>query len=288
MAANQERPPIPSEIKRQVRQRCGFGCVMCGEPLYEYEHMLEWAKVKRHVAEEITLLCRFHHGQKTAGLIPINDIMAANNKPFNIDNKVSKSLCLHYSGKNNVSFCVGDSILKYPEFPENYAVYPIVIDDFPIIGFIIRDGNMLLNFTAFNEENEVIFQILENELIYKTDNWDVEWVGKVLTLREGKGKVLLKVSFEPPGTVRIISARILLNGVEIHAKKNYIYSFNNSNFIGNFTANTTHPLGFVFGRRTSDLPCIGYFSNIKRYNVDRKKSLAFLRDGLSKRSNEGK
>ena len=48
---------IPAEIKRQVRQRCGFGCIICGLPIYEYEHMEEWAKVKRHRTEEITLLC---------------------------------------------------------------------------------------------------------------------------------------------------------------------------------------------------------------------------------------
>lgn len=39
---------IPLSIQRKVRQRCGFGCVICGMPLYEYEHMAEWAQVKRH------------------------------------------------------------------------------------------------------------------------------------------------------------------------------------------------------------------------------------------------
>ncbi|WP_198036130.1 hypothetical protein [Salegentibacter sp. T436] len=61
---------IPLPIQREVRQRCGFGCVICGLPLYEYEHMEEWAKVKRHDAEEITLLCDRHHREKTAGLLP--------------------------------------------------------------------------------------------------------------------------------------------------------------------------------------------------------------------------
>jgi trigger factor len=32
--------------------------------------MEEWAKVKRHDAEEITLLCDRHHREKTAGLLP--------------------------------------------------------------------------------------------------------------------------------------------------------------------------------------------------------------------------
>lgn len=43
---NEEQPNsrnIPLPIQREVRQRCGFGCVICGMPLYEYEHMEEWA-----------------------------------------------------------------------------------------------------------------------------------------------------------------------------------------------------------------------------------------------------
>ena len=78
-----QRPPIPQELKREIRQRCGFGCVICGMPLYEYEHMLEWAEVQRHVAGEITLLCRQHHGEKTNGLLPKEVVVASNQNPYN-------------------------------------------------------------------------------------------------------------------------------------------------------------------------------------------------------------
>ncbi len=56
---------IPLPIQREVRKRCGFGCVLCGLPLYEYEHMEEWAQVKRHIADEITLLCDCFDPYKT-------------------------------------------------------------------------------------------------------------------------------------------------------------------------------------------------------------------------------
>ena len=68
----ESRPAIPSGIQREVRQRCGFGCVICGMPLYEYEHMKEWAIVREHVADDITLLCDQHHREKTSGLLPKN------------------------------------------------------------------------------------------------------------------------------------------------------------------------------------------------------------------------
>jgi hypothetical protein len=55
---------IPEPVKREVRQRCGFGCVICGKPLYDYDHKLGFSKVRRHVAEQITLLCPTHHADE--------------------------------------------------------------------------------------------------------------------------------------------------------------------------------------------------------------------------------
>ncbi|MEB6138331.1 hypothetical protein, partial [Klebsiella pneumoniae] len=69
-------------------------------PLYEYEHMEEWALVHRHVAEEITLLCNQHHREKTNGLLPKERVREANANPFNLRNGVSKPYDLHFSGVN--------------------------------------------------------------------------------------------------------------------------------------------------------------------------------------------
>lgn len=88
---------IPLPIQREVRQRCGFGCVICGLPLYEYEHMEEWAIVKRHVADEITLLCDQHHREKTGGLLPVEVVRAANKSPFNLKEGNSKPYNLHFA-----------------------------------------------------------------------------------------------------------------------------------------------------------------------------------------------
>jgi hypothetical protein len=83
---------IPLSIQHEVRRRCGYGCVICGIPLYEYEHMLGWANVQRHVAEEITLLCDQHHRESTGGLLPIEAVREANSNPFNLRAGVSKTL----------------------------------------------------------------------------------------------------------------------------------------------------------------------------------------------------
>jgi 5-methylcytosine-specific restriction endonuclease McrA len=47
-AARGRRPKIPEGVKREVRQRCGFGCVICGLPIYEYDHLVPYAQVLSH------------------------------------------------------------------------------------------------------------------------------------------------------------------------------------------------------------------------------------------------
>lgn len=278
------RPPIPEPIKREVRQRCGFGCVICGFPLYEYEHMLEWARVKRHVAKEITLLCREHHGQKTSGLLPVSDVIKANKNPYNLKEGASKSLLLNYSGDTDISFKVGDSILPYPKLPEKAVVIPIMIDGIPIISFIIKDNNLFINFMAFDRNNHLIFHIVENEVVFSTAQWDIEWIAKKLTIREKKGKILLSIEFNPPNNITILNAIILCNGVEVHLRKNYIACLNNKIYIGKFIAEGQAPqLGFIFGRRTMWAPCLMYAPDVPRYNVDEKESLKWLRDAIKKK-----
>src|SRR5260221_9229391 len=89
---------IPDPIKRIVRQRCGFGCVVCGRPIYEYHHMLGFATVQRHVAAELTLLCPDHHSDQRKGLLPDAKVEKADRDPYNGRKHKSNRYRLQYSG----------------------------------------------------------------------------------------------------------------------------------------------------------------------------------------------
>ena len=127
---------IPDPIQRIVRKRCGFGCVICGIPLYDYDHMEGWAKVYRHVASEITLLCRMHHNEKTYGLLPLKDVIAANDAPFNLRQGVSKPYDLHFSGKD-VEVIMGGNrfLLEIKKDPQGFI--SILVDQNILLGFFI-------------------------------------------------------------------------------------------------------------------------------------------------------
>jgi hypothetical protein len=50
-------------MKREIRQRCGFGCVLCGIRIYQYDHIIDYAQVQEHTADNITLLCDGRRGR---------------------------------------------------------------------------------------------------------------------------------------------------------------------------------------------------------------------------------
>lgn len=135
---------IPASIKREVRKRCGFGCVICGFPIYDYEHMEEWSKFKRLVAEEITLLCSLHHREKTVGLLPRYIVKEANKQPYNLRTGVTKPYSLFYDGISS-KIRLGGITIECNDDGNGAQVIPLIMDDVPIICITLLDGHYLLD-----------------------------------------------------------------------------------------------------------------------------------------------
>lgn len=278
---NQEKPNsrnIPLPIQREVRQRCGFGCVICGMPLYEYEHMEEWALVKRHIADEITLLCDHHHREKTNGLLPKEIVRKANKDPFNLREGVSKPYLLHFSG-DEATVQIGGNTFTCKDNGYGTAMIPISVDGTPLIGLILADGHFLLNLVIFNEYNSPVLHIKNNQLIFKPVAWDIQLVGTVLTVRENHRKILIEIEFCPPNKVIFKRGRFLRNGVEILVRPTNILITNNSTIIKGCTAVNCFG-GLIIGYH--EKPIGGFFAldGISRYLGSNKEALKFEKESL--------
>ncbi|NEC86616.1 cell division protein [Streptomyces sp. SID12501] len=184
-----------------MRQRCGFGCVVCGLPLYEYEHMIEWSKTKRHVADEITLLCNLHHAEKTRGFLSVADVMQANLNPKNLQSVGSAPYSLRFSGDTCLVDMGGNQALHY--FSHSPVANALMIDGFPVIKFEQSDGHLLLSLRIYGRNGRRLLEIYENELVYSVDSWDIELVGTALTIRGGARKILAEIKFDPSRGVTI-------------------------------------------------------------------------------------
>jgi HNH endonuclease len=208
-----DRPPIPKPLKRAVRQACGFGCVVCGLPLYHYDHLVDYSIVKEHTLDNLVLLCARHHQEKTNSLLPVDSVEAARRAPFNIRSGQSAPYGLHYAG-TVCSTAMGTCVVWWSGLPAGSTVIPLLIDDTPIISFRFEDEQLLLTMQLFDAANRLLVKVIDNELVYSMANWDVTFVGSTLTVRSGHGKVFATLRFEPPSRVRVMQGRFWRNGVE--------------------------------------------------------------------------
>jgi hypothetical protein len=259
---------IPLPMQREIRQRCGFGCVVCGLPLFEYDHLLGWADVQRHVAEEITILCDQHHRERGSGLLPTATVEEANRAPYNLRAGVSKPYDLHYTGRE-CEVVLGGNTFSAEDAGYGTTLIPIYVDGIPLLAFILGDGHVLLNLNLFDEFNALVLQIRNNQLTQSVSPWDIRLVGRNLVIREAERKILVDITFEPPGRIVINRGRFLRNGVEILIRPNRVVLANNGMLYAGQTVRNW-PAGLVIGPDHPGVSTLIHATQVPRYRHDRK------------------
>jgi trigger factor len=263
-------------MQREIRQRCGFGCVVCGLPLYDYDHLLGWATVQRHAAEEITLLCSQHHREKGAGLLPAATVNAANRNPYNLRTGISKPYDLHYSG-DECEVVLGGNTFSAKDGGYGTVLLPVSVDDTPLLAFILGDGHLMLNLNLFDQYNNLVLQIKNNQLVQAISPWDIQLIGRSLVVREAERKILVDITFEPPGRIIVRRGRFLRNGVEILIRPERIVVANNgATFAG--TRMRNWPAGVLIGPHQQPMSAIVRMEDVPRYHHDGKLTEQWVAD----------
>jgi hypothetical protein len=247
------RIPISASIQRQVRQRCGFGCVICGIPIYEYHHIEPYSKKQEHDPNNLTLLCDMHHKEATNGLLTKDQIIEGNAKPYNVQHNISSPYGLHFGG---TQVCVNIGGNEFSTILKNDSptmMIPVSIDDIDIISFQIdNEGNLFLNTIIFDENNMPLLWINNNFISYRVTAWDIEFKGTTLTVREASRRIFFEIDFNPPSRITITRARLLCNGIEILVRESHIFVVNCENILcGNKSFDCK--IGLQLGRN-----CRGY------------------------------
>jgi hypothetical protein len=189
---------IPSEVRREVRRRCGFGCVVCGSAIYDYEHYSpEFKDSDVHHAEGIALLCPTDHRKKNNGLLSEEDYLrhikapAAISKGFShtewsVDSFAPEILC------GSLTFSAGASILQ--------------IGDELLLGFgppEAQGAPPCLLFRVFDRRGVEVFGLVGNEIQCQNDAFDIEAVGPIWSVRSALRKIDLEIRFDPPTRITI-------------------------------------------------------------------------------------
>ena len=231
---------IPAEIKRLVRKRCGFGCVICGLGIYEYEHFnLEFNKAKIHEADGITLLCPNHHTKKTTGKLSVETVRIFNAEPKALRQGFA-SEHLDLRTQNPVV------ILGTARFVSTPVL--IQLEEEPIL--MIKPGEdeeepFLLSATIRDKNGEIILQIVDNQWQTPANYWDVTSEGKYLRIRSASKQVELVLRQEPPDTIVIERLKMAHKGFKIEVSEGVPMSITNA-YGGDMNISGTTSVSYLF------------------------------------------
>jgi hypothetical protein len=200
---------IPDPIKRLVRQRDGFGCVVCGSAFFDYEHFAPpYVDAAEHRAQGIILLCPNCH-RKKGNFLSIEHIAAAAKKPkcreigfsfgaFDLGSghpgvRLGTNTFLNISKLINI---FGDDVLSIdpPEEP---------------------NGPFRLSAEFRDENGTQIFTIDQNNWQTPAENWDVEIVGPKISIRERERKISLCLVSVPPTSLIVERMNMFHRGVQL-------------------------------------------------------------------------
>lgn len=204
---------IPEPVRREVRKRSGFGCVICGSAIIEYHHFNpSFAEARTHSPEGITALCPLCHTKVTSGRISSTALFEAISHPTT--NKVG------YSSDN----------LEVGGFPSvllgglTFKGTPIIIEvgGRTLLGFCPPESSGAafgLNALFYDMAGKLIAEIFQNEWRASVHNWDVDTIGLRTTIRSGYRDIALIFRIEPPSTIVIERIHMYYRGLRLEGQE---------------------------------------------------------------------
>lgn len=205
---------IPKPIQRKVRQKCGFGCVVCGTAIYEYHHYNPpFSQAKAHASDGITLLCDSCHGNEKRGRLSEETIKKA------IDNPKCLQQGFHNHGFNVESGSLS-VIWGSTTFIGVQRILEIYGKDFLSVDLPEEVGSPLrINALFYDKSGNEAARIIQNEWQGYSTNWDIETKQNRTIIRYEHRKIALIIRTEPPHRLVIEHLDMFCNGYRVLTEK---------------------------------------------------------------------
>lgn len=167
---------IPESTKLEIRQRSGFGCVLCGLLLYTYAHIdPPFSDARTHSADGIALLCPNCHTRFDTRQISVATIKSRMAEPFALSQGFTSDP-LYLPDLPAVDICgnhfTGDAI--------------IAVRAHPLLWFEksnVSETPILLNALFIDESGREVARIVRNEFRGDVRNFDVSKIADRILLR---------------------------------------------------------------------------------------------------------
>lgn len=208
---------IPSDVKRVVRQRCGFGCVICGFGFYDYEHFApDFVDAHEHNPDGMTLLCPNCNQKRARNRLSRESVAIANQNPA----------CIRKGYANEMFDFHSDPItIKLGGLTFYNCEHLIKVNGRSILSVLPPrevGSPVLLSGIFCDSLGRTALTIKENEWSASIGNWDVECVGPRITIRSAPRNIVLSLKMEPPHGIIIDRIEMLFDGVRFRGGEDKI------------------------------------------------------------------
>ncbi len=203
---------ITEDISRQVRQECGFGCVICGLAIIQYHHFdPEFTDAKIHDPGKIALLCGSCH-DRARGFWSTDRVINARKHPITFKQGCSKDI---FDFRDPFELFVGDShfqnvrcIVRKSSGEEWFTIEPAESPEAP----------PRVSAKVYAADGSIELEILQNEWRCRTSVWDLTTEGSVIQLWRAPGEIALRLKARPPQGLEIQRLKMLFKGTGIEVK----------------------------------------------------------------------
>jgi hypothetical protein len=186
---------ISDATKLAVRQKCGFGCIFCGIPIFEYDHLIEFAEGGENTVENLNLLCPDHHAKKTKGILSRSAVEQRAKAPVNLSRGKAEGLKLELGG-TVANIVIGSNKFK-TRLSLGYDKFTLIEINEKCFGEIyLEDGWLSFDLILTNLHGENILVVKKGELSFSTGVWDFSVVGSKFSLKEKKSSIELVMKIE--------------------------------------------------------------------------------------------
>lgn len=192
------RPPISKVMKREVRQRCFFGCVICGMPVYQYDHILPYAVIREHGVDNITLLCPNHHADKTAGRLSAGRVAHCTKNPFNRNRDWTAGFLIQPSKSFDIN--IGANELGLGHGAPLDLEYPLIWLSGHCYAMLHREnGWITFSIKVTDRLGSILLLVERGEMTVTTKTWDYLYEGSRLQIRDAPGKIIIDLDINNAG-----------------------------------------------------------------------------------------
>lgn len=209
----QRRPP--AHVRREVRKRSKFGCVICRSGYYIYEHIEpEFKDANEHDPNRICCLCESCHGKVTRKRISKQLIKQryeyiSSSPPTDVQPPHAW-----------MDFHTGTAELLIGGLNYSPALRSVLrYNNHDIIRVNPSNGNEPGSVSALflDDKGNISLRLIENEWVGNTESWDIETVGSRLAIKSKHSKISLLLRLDPPGRIVIEYMDMRLHDVHVLA-----------------------------------------------------------------------